>query len=486
MSKLLKYTKGFDNNPNSDIGASKSVVKQYKKLLAKETLQPIIQEMNNQTKSVVTNLNDYSLLLKNITQNLVNAELYLRNPEVSKSKQGAGRLKDKEKVKIFDAAAENEIYDDAQALNYIQEKYRDKPVGTKMSKSDRNLIKAFGLGNIKATTNAKTIITKLYEQNKNEVTDEDVPEVLSGLAPKKGKPIASLIKMRENPLSRSRESSPYASEVSSPQTPSSRFGIGSRRASLISPVLSALVEAEKKSRLSVGDLDDTFESSSRFSKTPQKTGMQDGLQQQQNEDEPEEEDFDIDDVYGDDENRDDVLNEKMGQAEIPENDDDGDDGGDDDNIYNLGDLIERRGNTPIRENFIITLFSNIINQVHKASDFWETNITPNLSDIPRLKMDSFIKSNAVNNFENAIKRFEDTLISKTIKTHLNYLDNIYRGLTNALDELFTKMNIDIKRYAGGLSSSSSDKPQLMGAGYLPFRGSVYSSHLRDSNTKYLM
>jgi hypothetical protein len=48
------------------------------------------------------------------------------------------------------------------------------------------------------------------------------------------------------------------------------------------------------------------------------------------------------------------------------------------------------------------------------------------------------------------------------------------------------MNIDIKRYAGGLSSSSSDKPQLMGAGYLPFRGSVYSSHLRDSNTKYLM
>ena len=102
-------------------------------------------------------------------------------------------------------------------------------------------------------------------------------------------------------------------------------------------------------------------------------------------------------------------------------------------------------------------------------------------------MDSFIKSNAVNNFENAIIRFEDTLISGTIKTHLNYLDNIYHNLTRALDELFERMNIDIKRYAGGLSSnSSSDKPQLMGAGYLPFRGSVYSSHLRDSNTKYLM
>ena len=101
-------------------------------------------------------------------------------------------------------------------------------------------------------------------------------------------------------------------------------------------------------------------------------------------------------------------------------------------------------------------------------------------------MDSFIKSNAVSNFENAIKRFEDTLISTTIKTHLDYLNNIYRSLTTALDELFERMNIDIKRYAGGLSSSSNDKPQLLGSGYLPFRGSVYSSHLRDSNTKYLM
>ena len=148
-------------------------------------------------------------------------------------------------------------------------------------------------------------------------------------------------------------------------------------------------------------------------------------------------------------------------------------------------IIKNRENTPIRENFIITLFSNIINQVHKASDFWETNITPNLSDIPKLKMDSFIKSNAVNNFEKAIERFEDTLISGTIKTHLNYLDNIYHNLTRALDELFERMNIDIKRYAGGMSSSS-EKPQLLGSGYLPFRASIYGSHLRDSNTKYLM
>jgi hypothetical protein len=101
-------------------------------------------------------------------------------------------------------------------------------------------------------------------------------------------------------------------------------------------------------------------------------------------------------------------------------------------------------------------------------------------------MDSFIKSKAMDNFEKAIEKIESKLTSGIIKTYLNYLDNIYHNLTNALDELFTKMNIDIKRYSGGMSSSSSDKPQLMGAGYLPFRGSVYSSHLRDSNTKYLM
>ena len=105
MSKLKKYTTSYDNDPNSDIGASKRVVKEYKKLLEKEKLQPIMKEMNNQTKSVVTNLNDYSLLLKIITQNLVNADLYLSNPDVSKSK-GAGRyigggLTEGEKKKII-------------------------------------------------------------------------------------------------------------------------------------------------------------------------------------------------------------------------------------------------------------------------------------------------------------------------------------------------------------------------------------------------
>jgi hypothetical protein len=437
MSKLLKYTKGFDNNPNSDIGASKRVVKQYKKLLAKETLQPIIQEMNNQTKSVVTNLNDYSLLLKNITQNLVNAELYLSNPEVSKSKQGAGRyigggLNEKEKKNILNNASKKGITTKAQALKHIQEKYRDKPDGTKMTQGDKNIIKAFSLGNVKATTDAKKIIDKVNEQNKKDDVEEEEEDY------------------DDIPVEEAEE---YLFEHNSPKSP--KVGISIDQ--LMEGDRYALQPKSGKIHGGEPDLDEREE-------------------EEEGEDEEENDDFTFDsDLLSE------TSNHSLGKY-IPENDGDG---GDDDYIDNLGDLIERRGNTPVRENFIITLFSNIINQVHKASDFWETNITPNLSDIPRLKMDSFIKSNAVNNFENAIKRFEDSLTSGIIKTHLDYLDNIYRGLTNALDELFTKMNIDIKRYAGGLSSSSN-KPQLLGAGYLPFRGSVYSAHLRDSNTKYLM
>ena len=130
-----------------------------------------MKEMNNQTKSVVTNLNDYSLLLKNITQNLVNADLYLSNPEVSKSK-GAGRytggaLTEKQKNKILsDAASKLNIHTPAQALTHIQEKYRDKPAKTKMTKADKDMIKAFGLGNVRATTNAEAILGKLGNKKK--------------------------------------------------------------------------------------------------------------------------------------------------------------------------------------------------------------------------------------------------------------------------------------------------------------------------------
>jgi hypothetical protein len=451
MSKLLKYTKGFDNNPNSDIGASKRVVKEYKKLLAKEQLKPIIQEMNNQTKSVVTNLNDYSLLLKSITQNLVNADLYLTNPEVSKSK-GAGRytgggLTEKERKKILNAASKKGITTKAQALKHIQDSYRDKPAETKITVGDKNIIKAFNLANIKATTNAKKVIEKVNENNKVVIPEENEKDDFVDDIPEE-------------------EAEEYLFDHNSPKSPKNIINID---------------------QIMEGD---------RYALQPMSGNIHGGepdLNDYESEGE-EEEDDDEEEATKDDDDTDvsfhpsflDEMSDFSSNHSLGPYEGDGGDDNEEDEVSNLGDLINKRENTPIRENFIITLFSNIINQVHKASDFWETNITPNLSDIPKLKMDSFIKSNAVKNFEDAITRFEDTLISGTIKTHLNYLDNIYHNLTRSLDELFERMNIDIKRYAGGMSSSSSDKPQLLGSGYLPFRSSIYGSHLRDSNTKYLM
>ena len=450
MSKLKKYTTSYDNDPNSDIGASKRVVKEYKKLLEKEKLQPIMKEMNNQTKSVVTNLNDYSLLLKIITQNLVNADLYLSNPDVSKSK-GAGRytgggLTEKEKKKIIANANKKGINTTAQALTHIQEKYRDKPANTKMTQADKNIIKAFGLGNVRATTNAEAILGKISNKKKKEEEEEEEEEdIVDDIPPEVAEE--------------------YIFNINSPKSP--KVGVN----------IDQMMEEE------------------RHTLHPQSGNIHGGEPNRDDYDTIASANYNSDNDESEYEDESDLSsNHSLGNYNVDDGigdsdadgDGDGDDDGGDEDIYNLDDLIKKRENTPIRENFIITLFSTIINQVHKASDFWETNITPNLSDIPKLKMDSFIKSNAINNFENAITRFEDTLISGTIKTHLNYLDNIYHNLTRALDELFERMNIDIKRYAGGLSSSSSDKPQLMGAGYLPFRGSVYSNHLRNSTTKYLM
>ena len=145
MSKL-KYTSSYDNNPNSDIGASKRVSKEYKKLLVKEKLKPIIQEMNNQTKSVVSNLNDYSLLLKTITQNLVNAELYLSNPEVSKSR-GAGRYiggaKGKKEETNKGTGGVKKIETKEQAYTYLHNKYKDAEAGTRFTTADKQLVSKF-------------------------------------------------------------------------------------------------------------------------------------------------------------------------------------------------------------------------------------------------------------------------------------------------------------------------------------------------------
>jgi len=453
----MRKSTSFDNNPNSDIAASKRVVKEYKRLLAKEALKPIMQSMDNQTKSVVTNLNDYSLLLKNITQNLVNAELYLRNQDVSKSKGagryiGGGNKKEIEIIRIKKEAEKKGIRNEKDARAFIEKEYRNKPPETKISQQHKDYINVFGLAdNIKNTKNAGKILTQM---------DNKRPSSQSQSSPFDNQDTRQVKRT-------------YAMETpSSEKSESSYAGIDSKQ------VLQDFLDTMPNDDMA--DIDGGIETASRFSDhiqptlrptAPNYTFSDD--EEEKVDDDDNSEDFDEKYVFNplSDESS---AREDEAQDQYKEIDD-------------FQDYINRgRGNIQVRENFIITLFSNIINQVHKASDFWETYITPNLSDIPKLKMDSFMKSNAVNNFEEAIKDIKDTLISGVIKKDFDYLNNIYHSLTNVLDELFKIMNIDISRYAGGLSSSTSDKPLLLGSGYLPFRRSVYSSHLRDSNTKYLM
>jgi len=450
----MSKSTSFDNNPNSDIAASKRVVKEYKKLLAKEALKPIMQEMNNQTKSVVTNLNDYSLLLKNITQNLLNAELYLRNQDVSKSKGagryiGGGNKKDAEIIRIKKDAAKYKITNAKEARAFIEKEYRNKPPGTKISQQHKDYINVFGLAdNIKNTKSAGKIF---------ELIDNKLPSSQSLSSPIHNQDTRQVKKI-------------YGMETpSSEKSESSYAGIDSKQ------VLQDFLETMPNEDMA--DIDDGIETASRFSDHIQPTLRPTAPNYSFSDDEEEKVD--------DDDNSEDFDEKYIFNPQSDEPTDEAQDQYKE--IDDFQDYINRgRGNTQVRENFIITLFSNIINQVHKASDFWETYITPNLSDIPKLKMDSFMKSNAVNNFEKAIEDIKDTLISGVIQKDFDYLDNIYHSLTNVLDELFKIMNIDITRYAGGLSSSTSDKPLLLGSGYLPFRRSVYSSHLRDSNTKYLM
>jgi hypothetical protein len=520
MSKLKKYTTSFDDNPNSDIAASKRVVSEYKKILEKETLKPIIQEMNNQTKSVVTNLNDYSLLLKNITQNLVNAELYLSNSEVSKSK-GAGRLigsglSEKEKADFQKYATQKNITSKSQAINYIRDKYAETEK-TKMTQGDKNIMRLYGLyqddkgdTNMRGITNPKVLLGRMKDvtpvQVPQQVEQYETPDILYGrystpasastITPVKAN-IRDLTSKQQKPTFQNQfvkkainMSDDYDSSSSENSiNPLSRRGpsVRSKRNVLKPPQKSSLFSSNSSSNFGVtpSNLDDVVEGD-RYSLHPQPTNIHGG-DPGENKYDNDNDNFDLDSVYDENTSVPTVNEIYNQQTQFNGEEDNNFDAFEQDvEDFNLQEFINHQGHTPIRENFIITLFSNIINQVHKASDFWETYITPNLSDIPKLKMDSFIKSNSVNNFEKAIQKIESKLTSGIIKTYLSYLDNIYHNLTRALDELFERMNIDINRYSSGLSSSNSDKPQLLGSGYLPFKASIYSSHLRNSNTKYLM
>lgn len=127
----------------------------------------------------------------------------------------------------------------------------------------------------------------------------------------------------------------------------------------------------------------------------------------------------------------------------------------------------------------------------KLLTFGETNISPNIAYIPKLKFDSFVKSKVMDDFSNAIAKLESQMTRISMKNFFDYLDVVYNSLTKSLDDLFNLINSDIKRYSSGLGSMSNVAPeaikgsQLLGSGFLPMP-SIYGHHLGSASTKYLM
>jgi len=131
----------------------------------------------------------------------------------------------------------------------------------------------------------------------------------------------------------------------------------------------------------------------------------------------------------------------------------------------------------VGEKYVLTLFTNTINMIQKAEDYWDTNITPNLSYISKLKMDKFINSSTIKEFENLMdKTFKSGLNKKIIHVVAPHMDKIYDKLDDVATSLFNTINRDIKTYSSGM---------FISGGYLPVR-SPYGSHMVHSERKYLM
>jgi hypothetical protein len=142
----------------------------------------------------------------------------------------------------------------------------------------------------------------------------------------------------------------------------------------------------------------------------------------------------------------------------------------------IEDIIRSGKKAVITENYLITLISAIVNQINKAQDIWEQNISPNITSIPKIKMDSFINSKTIKEFEDIIAKLEDSATTATIKTQYNFLDKVFTRLISALDEIFNVINLDIKKYSSGVYISG---------GFVPIN-SRYNPFVNASTTKYLM
>lgn len=231
MSRVKKYT-NFDNNPNSVFGASKRVLQSYRKKLdegednepltsltqpvsilkqkpSSSALKPSIQGITtSESSDVVSNLNEFTLLIKSLTNNINTADLYLRSSySVSKappakvapltgsgikhkSLRGGGKYADdikKGKTPTGIKVGNETLMTPEEADTYLLNKWKNEGgnLDRPFTDEEKGIIKYFGLalGNFKKVSGLKPVIEKREAEVKPEVKPESQTKITEHFKP---------------------------------------------------------------------------------------------------------------------------------------------------------------------------------------------------------------------------------------------------------------------------------------------------------------
>jgi hypothetical protein len=440
MTSKIKKTSNYDNDPNSIFGASKRIIQEYRKTIdsGKEAPTPFKQGEKSQKQSgVVGNLNEFTALIKTITLGLNNVDTYLTTTEDIK---GSGMYRYRGGVKFKNS---NE------ARDYLIEKYRDQPSGTKFTEDDRQIVKQYKLVDtmkLGAIKKADRILGLIDQQ-----TARDTGQTYLFAEPPRGK--------KETPATLGQAE--FEDDV---------------------------LDMEFSNMIGNNSLNARAELEPRFTKKPLPIDIQGGDPDQDPEEARQQESVfrrwkaPVEDEGEDDEEEMQGYNELLTEGDEPfetyanSPPDSEDDEPENDPETDIEDIIRSGKRAVITENYLITLISAVINQIYKAQDIWEQEISPNITSIPKIKMDSFINSKVIKDFEDIIIKLEDSASTATVKTQYNFLDKVFTKLISALDEIFNVINLDIKKYSSGVYISG---------GFVPLK-SRYNPFVNASTTKYLM
>jgi len=151
------------------------------------------------------------------------------------------------------------------------------------------------------------------------------------------------------------------------------------------------------------------------------------------------------------------------------------------NIYT--NVVNRAKSSQIGENYILTLFNSINNQINKAMEYWESSISPVFTKISKIKVDSFIKGKTMADFEKALANFEDEVQQQEIYGLLpDFIDKIAVSISENATELFNIMNADIKKFTSGLMNEGDTVSRTLQGGYVQLLRSPYG-HLQNCQNK---